>query len=78
MLSVGVESVLVYNPASPYYPTEAVIRGKVDLRTSVIKPLHFQWLISALSRVKENSKTVQRGFSEAGITSVWCECNTVL
>ena len=40
---------------------------QVDLRTSVIKPLHFQWLIAAISLLKDQEETLVRGFAEAGI-----------
>ena len=38
--------------------SEAVISVKVDLRTSVIEPLHFKWLVSALSWMKESGEMV--------------------
>eukprot|EP00117_Sycon_ciliatum_P041057 scpid90355/ scgid30092/ Pogo transposable element with KRAB domain len=42
---------------------------KLDLRTFIVKPLHFQWLVATLSWLKEQKATVMRGFAEAGITA---------
>ena len=41
----------------------------VDLRISIIKPRHANWLINVLSKLKEQRKTVQRGFEKSGIAS---------
>lgn len=40
---------------------------KVDLRASIIKPLHANWLILAISKLQSNSDIITRGFEKTGI-----------
>lgn len=44
---------------------------KVDVRTSVIKPLSSEWLISAVDQIQ--SAHVVTGFKKAGILDLWPE-----
>lgn len=39
----------------------------VDLRLSVMKPLHAQWIIEAYNYIKNNPELVVNGFYAAGI-----------
>lgn len=41
----------------------------VDLRTSLIKPLHAHWLISTHEEMQTDLASVRRGFLQAGIVS---------
>ena len=45
---------------------------KLDLRASLIKPLHGNWLITAMSTVESQSGTIMRGW-EYGEFSVNCD-----
>ena len=40
----------------------------VDLRTSVIKPIHGQWLIKAFEQLSQQKDLVKKGFDQGGIT----------
>ena len=40
---------------------------KVDLKASVVKPLHANWLMMSLSSLKSKSDIIQRGFEKSGI-----------
>ena len=40
---------------------------KVDLRASIIKPLHGNWLITAISTLQSRTESLCRGFEMAGI-----------
>ena len=40
---------------------------KIDLRASLIKPLHANWLILAKSTLHENTDVLLRGFKKSGI-----------
>ena len=40
---------------------------KVDLRASVIKPLHTNWVISAISTLSERKEALKKSFESAGI-----------
>ena len=41
---------------------------QVDLRASVIKPLHANWLITAVTTLQGNTFCILRGFEKAGIS----------
>jgi hypothetical protein len=41
---------------------------QVDLRASVVKPLHANWLITALTTLQGNTSSIVRGFKKAGIS----------
>ena len=40
---------------------------KVDLRASLIKPLHANWVISAISVLAERTDTLKKPFEKIGI-----------
>jgi hypothetical protein len=40
---------------------------EVDLRTSVIKPIHFLWLIENMEWLSEQEETTLRGWKDTGI-----------
>ena len=62
---------------APWYATEVkegldqgldVANIQVDLRASVLKPLHGNWLITAISCISERQqRVIQRGFERSGI-----------
>ena len=43
---------------------------QVDLRTSVVKPLHAQWTISSFSETGCDTTEILRGWAKAGISAV--------
>ena len=40
---------------------------KVNLNLSILKPLHAEWLINAISTIQTDSKLIKSGFTQAGI-----------
>ena len=40
---------------------------RIDLRASVLKPLHGNWLITAISSLKDKKEVIQTGFERSGI-----------
>ena len=40
---------------------------KVDLKATVVKPLHANWLMISISSLKSKSDIIQRGFEKSGI-----------
>ena len=40
---------------------------KIDLRASALKPLHANWLVAAVERLKKQSELIKSAFAEAGI-----------
>ena len=46
---------------------KSVHEVKIDLRLSMIKPLHANWLITAHSILKHKTAVLTRGFEQAGI-----------
>ena len=40
---------------------------KVDLKTTVVKPLHANWLMMSIASLKSKSDIIQRGFEKSGI-----------
>ena len=40
---------------------------KVDLRASLIKPLHASWLMTAMSTMQDRSDILLRGYEKSGI-----------
>ena len=45
---------------------------KVDLKATVVKPLHANWLMMSISSLKSKSDIIKRGFEKSGIL----ECST--
>ena len=43
---------------------------RVDMHTSVVKSIPFQWLMKTCNWLQEQYETIQRGFTEAGIANV--------
>ena len=43
---------------------------KVDLSASVIKPLHANWMISAISTLSDKKETVKKPFEKIGISEI--------
>ena len=46
---------------------QSLSKIKVDLRASVIKPLHANWLITAMTTLQGRTASIIRGFEKAGI-----------
>ena len=46
---------------------DAIEDIKVDLRASLIKPLHANWVISAFSILAERTDTLKKPFEKIGI-----------
>ena len=44
---------------------------KVDLRASVINPLHANWVISAISTLSDKKETLKKPFGKIGITEMF-------
>ena len=44
---------------------------KVDLRASLIKPLHANWLMLAMSALQDKSDMIRRGFEKSGIVELF-------
>ena len=40
---------------------------KVDLKATVVKPLHANWLMMSISSLKSKSDIIKRGFEKNGI-----------
>ena len=40
---------------------------KVDLRASVVKPLHGNWLMMALASLQLKNDVIKKGFEKSGI-----------
>ena len=45
----------------------AVENIKVDLRTSVIKPIHFGWLVKNMEWLSSQAQMLRRGWKDIGI-----------
>ena len=42
---------------------------KIDLRISFIKPIHANWLLQVITKIKENKIVILSGFEKSGISS---------
>ena len=53
---------------------ESELSSHVDLRMSLVKPLHAGWLIETIQELEVQQHVIARGFEKAGILDVLLNC----